>query len=207
MTEPDPTSLIARIKAAQPDPKAAAILEAGYQTFVSFGHRRASMQDIAERAGMSRAALYLHFKNKDDIFGAMMAAYFEASAQAAAEALAREDDPARALSAAFAAQLGDAGEGLMRSPHFEEMMAIKHAVTAEILREGHAKLVQVYAKWLEAGVQTGRIDPAAVAGSAERTARVMLAGLDGMKSGGFDWDGYLAARKHLARIFARSLRP
>ena len=193
-----------RIKISQTDPKAATVLEAGYETFLLFGLKRASMQDIADRAGMSRAALYLHFKNKDDIFRAMMAAYYAAAAEAAGEALAANEDVAKSLIAAFDAQLGDAGERLMCSPHAEEMMSMKHKA-ADVIMEGHRNLALVYARWLEKGVQTGKVDPVAVAGSAERTAQVMLSALDGMKLGSQDWDSYIAARRHLARIFARAI--
>ena len=204
--ETTPT-LSERIMAAQPDAKMATILGAGHEAFLQYGYKRTSMQDIADRAGMSRAALYLHFKNKDDIFAAMMKAYFTAAAAAAEEALASHADPARALTAAFEAQMGDAGEALMKSPHADELLSHKNAIAAEVIRDGTEALVRVYAQWLERGVASGLVDPAAVAGSAERMARVMLAALDGTKAGGFDWDGYVAARRHLARIFARAIVP
>lgn len=46
------------------------ILEAAFKTFVSYGFRRTTMADIADAAGISRPALYLVFKNKNDIFRA-----------------------------------------------------------------------------------------------------------------------------------------
>lgn len=199
------TALTDRIYAAQADPKAATVLRAGYETFLQFGRRRASMQDIADRAGMSRAALYLHFRNKDDIFAAMMLAYFKAAAAAVEEALAAHADPARALSAAFDAQIGDAAEAMMRSPHAEEFFADKHTILADIMADGVGALAHVYARWIDAGVQAGRIAPDAVAGNSLRMARVMLAGFDGLKGLAGDWPAYLDARRHLARIYARAL--
>jgi AcrR family transcriptional regulator len=44
------------------------ILDAGLIQFAQFGLRKTSMQDIAERAGISRASVYSYFKNKDEIF-------------------------------------------------------------------------------------------------------------------------------------------
>ena len=198
-------SLTDRILAAQPDAKAARVLKAGYDTFVQFGLKRASMQDIADRAGMSRAALYLHFRNKDDIFAAMMRGYFRAATQAVEQALASDPDPARALTTAFEAQIGDAGEGLMRSPHAAELLSLTHVTSAPIMAEGGLELARVYARWIDAGVLAGRIAPEAVAGNSLRMAQVMLAGFDGLKGLSGDWPAYVDARRHLARIYARAL--
>ncbi|MEM7717163.1 MAG: helix-turn-helix domain-containing protein, partial [Cyanobacteria bacterium P01_A01_bin.68] len=48
--------------------KKKAILQASFTTFLQYGFRRTSMEDIASSLGISRAALYLHFKNKQEIF-------------------------------------------------------------------------------------------------------------------------------------------
>lgn len=198
-------SLIDRILTAQPDPKAAAILKAGFETFLQFGLKRAAMQDIADRAGMSRAALYQHFRNKDDIYAAMMEGYFAAAARAVEEALAASPDPTKALSAAFEAQIGDAAEGLMRSAHAAELLSDTQVKSATIIKDGTQALAQVYARWIDQGVLAGRIAPDAVAGSSLRMAQVMLAGFDGLKGLSGDWSAYVDARRHLARIYARAL--
>jgi len=43
------------------------ILEKAHELFVEKGYERASMREIAERVGISKAALYHHFKNKEEI--------------------------------------------------------------------------------------------------------------------------------------------
>ncbi len=139
--------------AAQPDPKAATVLKPGCETFLQFGLRRASMQDITDRTGMSRAVLYLHFRNKDNIYTAMKRAYFSAATDAVEEALTGHQDSAHALTAAFEAQIGDAGEGLMRSAHAQELLSDKHAKTADgvkAIAKSYARrhLARVYARAL-----------------------------------------------------------
>lgn len=198
-------SLLDRILSHQTDPKASKVLLAGYEAFLAHGLRRTSMQDIADRAGMSRAALYQHFKNKDDIYSAMMGAYFAAAIEAVEEVLAGEMDVARALDAAFDAQIGDAAEALIRSPHAEELLSDKHAKAGVIVAQGTKALARVYARWLAEGAQTGRISPDIIAGNSERTALVMMAALDGLKGMAQDWPAYLDARKRLARLFGRAL--
>jgi AcrR family transcriptional regulator len=98
----DPFPLTERIRTRVADPRAWSVMEAAYEVFLQYGVRRASMQDIADRAGMSRAALYLHYKNKADIFEALMGAYFARPLRRWQRRLAAHDDPSDALAAAFA---------------------------------------------------------------------------------------------------------
>ena len=44
-----------------------AVLDAAEKAFTMFGARRVTMSDIADSVGMSRPALYLHFKDRQDI--------------------------------------------------------------------------------------------------------------------------------------------
>jgi TetR/AcrR family acrAB operon transcriptional repressor len=48
------------------------LLEAAERVFAEKGVSRTSLQDIAQAAGASRGAIYWHFKNKADLFNAMM---------------------------------------------------------------------------------------------------------------------------------------
>ncbi len=48
------------------------ILGAAEQLFYSQGVSRTSLQDIAAAAGVTRGAIYWHFKDKSDVFNAMM---------------------------------------------------------------------------------------------------------------------------------------
>lgn len=48
-----------------------AILDAAAEVFVNKGVARTSLQEIATKAGVTRGAIYWHFKNKVDIFAAL----------------------------------------------------------------------------------------------------------------------------------------
>jgi AcrR family transcriptional regulator len=47
------------------------ILDVALELFVSAGYDKTSLREIAERMGFSKAALYYHFKNKEDILLAL----------------------------------------------------------------------------------------------------------------------------------------
>lgn len=49
-----------------------AILETAADLFGEFGYNAVRMEDIAVRAGVAKGTLYLYFKNKDDLFLALI---------------------------------------------------------------------------------------------------------------------------------------
>ncbi len=53
------------------------IAEAAYEVFSQKGYHNATMDDIAERIGVSKAALYQYFKSKEDLYKAILTARFQ----------------------------------------------------------------------------------------------------------------------------------
>ena len=49
-----------------------AILDTSAKLFSQHGYKEVSIRDIAQACGMTNAALYYHFKNKEDLFLAML---------------------------------------------------------------------------------------------------------------------------------------
>jgi AcrR family transcriptional regulator len=66
------------------------VLETALTVFVRHGFRKTSMEDIAQAAGISRQGIYLHFKDKDQIFSASIQKALDDGLQAANRIL--EDD-------------------------------------------------------------------------------------------------------------------
>lgn len=56
----------------------AAILEAAKQLFMQDGFRGISMRQIAEAVGVTKAALYYHFRDKEELFVAIVEQYLHA---------------------------------------------------------------------------------------------------------------------------------
>lgn len=63
------------------------LMSAALEVFYRQGITRSTLQEIAEEAGVTRGALYWHFKNKEDLFTAMFETFF-------ADALTRFNDRA-----------------------------------------------------------------------------------------------------------------
>ena len=64
---------MAEAKLALPSPRHEAICDAAARVVYQFGYRKASMEAIAEAAGVSRQTLYLQFRNKETLFHAALA--------------------------------------------------------------------------------------------------------------------------------------
>ena len=63
------------------DPKQHAILLSAWQAFATYGFRKTSMDDIARGANMSRPAVYLHFKGKEEIFRSLVQSYYDGAVE------------------------------------------------------------------------------------------------------------------------------
>lgn len=66
------------------------ILSTALDCFIQFGYAKTSLDVIAQKAGISRPLIYLHFKNKQDLFTAMLEDIFE-ERYTLAEACIRSD--------------------------------------------------------------------------------------------------------------------
>jgi AcrR family transcriptional regulator len=58
-----------------------ALLRAAAEVFSERGFKDATIDEIAERAGYSKGALYWHFESKDELFFALMNAFIDAPAR------------------------------------------------------------------------------------------------------------------------------
>lgn len=190
----------------QSDDKQQVILTAAMAAFAQYGFRRVSMDEIAKRAGMSRAALYLHFRNKEDIFATGVELYFEQVAGAMAQVLHGAGDPVDALRGAFAAKVAPPYDMLMDSPHGEELIDLKTTDAAGVVAEGDAKLIAVISDWLARAQAAGNVTLEDY-GTAEDAARTILNALHGVVMAARSYAVLRADLDRLARLIGRSLRP
>jgi AcrR family transcriptional regulator len=71
------------------------VLDAALLTFARYGYRKASMDDVARAADISRPGLYFYFASKRDLFRAAVTHALDGDVAAAGQALADTDRPLR----------------------------------------------------------------------------------------------------------------
>jgi TetR/AcrR family acrAB operon transcriptional repressor len=136
------------------------IISVSAKLFAEKGYEKTSMQDIVEALGMSKGAIFYHFKSKDDIFKTVVSKqseYAEQTVQAwinemngltAKEKLIRvlennlSDQQLHALDNAMASQI--------QSPHF----VLAH------MQDSVNKSAPIFAKIMREGIEDGSITTA-----------------------------------------------
>ena len=84
-------------------------------------------------AGMSRSALYLSYRNKEDIFRSLAIRYFDEAIRDMEAALNRpHQSREHAMLAAFVAKDGKFMEAVLSTPHGEELMDAGFSVTGDL---------------------------------------------------------------------------
>src|ERR1700761_9430792 len=69
------------------------LLETALKVFARHGFKKTAMEDIAQAAQISRQGIYLHFKNKEDIFKASIRRAIDTNLALASAALNDKDSP------------------------------------------------------------------------------------------------------------------
>lgn len=119
------------------------ILDAAMLVFRRHGFRRSSIEQAAEAAGLTRQALYHHFKSKEELFRAVIERLYEnalATEIAAANAAEKAGGSlADILVAQLTWRLRLAINSLEGSPHIEELFS-EHLVQGRDLYQKYAGL-------------------------------------------------------------------
>lgn len=180
------------------------ILMASMAVFSAYGYRRASMEDIAREAGMSRAALYQYFRNKEDILAHGVRAYAETTLANMRAALTPARPLHEALLLGCEAQAGELAKALLDSPHGEELLAMKNGASGKIYQDGMKEVVNLWADWLTGEAAANRIR--LPASGARAVAESILAGQHGQKEAAHNYDDYRMRIRVFADLMASALR-
>ncbi|MGH6641650.1 MAG: TetR/AcrR family transcriptional regulator [Bradyrhizobium sp.] len=117
------------------------ILDAAMLVFRRQGFRRSSIEQAAEAAGLTRQALYHHFKSKEELFRAVIERLHEnalAAEIAAGEATEKAGGSlADTLIAEITARIGQLIAPLEGSPHIEELFS-EHLLQARDIYQKYA---------------------------------------------------------------------
>ncbi|MBF0326124.1 MAG: TetR/AcrR family transcriptional regulator [Alphaproteobacteria bacterium] len=142
--------------------KRAAILDAAQVCFCEQGYAATSMDMVAASAGVSKATIYAHFANKDDLFGAIICRRCDDQAEGLGGLVLAAKGDGRTALAAIARALMD----LFLAP---EVMALYRVVVAESPR--HPDLARIY---YEQGPWRGKQRVAEVLAALDRQGQLVV---------------------------------
>jgi AcrR family transcriptional regulator len=103
-----------------------AALDGAVRAVAKYGSRKATMADIAMLAGVAKATLYNHFRTRDDVYRAVVAAQVKAIAAAGAARLPEGIEIA----------LLEVASRIAQHPAVRKIAADEPAVLAELVRIG-----------------------------------------------------------------------
>jgi len=160
------------------DDKKSRILAAARSVFLRYGFKRVNMNDIAEAACVSRPALYVLFKNKEDIFIEAYLRWVDETIAQVEAAMAQTALPKDKLARAFEIWAVRPFEMMMASSEAQELIDCNFAFAQASRNQGYAAfeavITPVVASLSETLAAASRITPG-------RIAHVLVSAVRGFK--------------------------
>lgn len=163
--------------------KTGAILRAAAQVFAEQGYQAATMDAIAERAGIGKGTVYEYFRNKQELFFAVFDNYIASMERLARESVERRSATASAqIRQAIHTLLAMGAEERDLFPLVFEFWSAsaspdRQARVATLFRDTYAKFRTLLAGQIRKGQRKGEFDRAA---DASQVAAVLVGALDGL---------------------------
>jgi AcrR family transcriptional regulator len=182
-----------------------ALLAAARQQFTRYGFRRTAMEDIAREAGVSRPALYLHFRNKEELFRSLAASLQESALADAETALKATGGIADRVRAALEAKVARMIEVVHDSPHGAELLDASSRLCGDLAAASEARLQRMLEDAFRAAARAGEIDLRGAGLSAGAAAELIRLAAYGQKVPGGDPADFRRRLARLVRVFFAGL--
>ena len=121
------------------DERACNIAAAGYAVISQYGVRRATMNDIAEAAGVSRQTVYNIFPNREALLVGVVRYHFDSKWQAIREACPVSDERRDRFQQFMDKMVLESWESMQAMPHADELELELATTIREELAEIHVK--------------------------------------------------------------------
>ncbi|MCM3454028.1 TetR/AcrR family transcriptional regulator [Heyndrickxia oleronia] len=119
------------------------IMNAARELFITKGYQHVSMRQVAKELGYSHGAIYYHFKNKAELFYALVEEHFHMLDQVLDRILEEELDTLEKLKKVM---LGFIEFGLTYQSHYEIMFLIKEEEVINYINQGPNKSYEKFAQ-------------------------------------------------------------
>jgi AcrR family transcriptional regulator len=196
MTEIDVTS---------PDAKRAHVLSCATRVFLAYGFARATMDDIARMAEMSRPAIYQYFKNKTEIYRSIASEKLGASIAAAKAALDRSGAFTDRLEQAVDEAIISMVASFSTTQHGSEFLDMKSSIS-DLIGAWREQLLDLMTAAIAAERNRTGVDLGASGLTAELLAECLMDRLDGIKARTTDPEAQRQASRVQIKLIARALQ-
>ena len=181
------------------------ILTAAFTLFGRYGFKRTSMDDIATEAGLSRTALYLQFRNKEDIFRDLAAGLHREALSGAESALEDNGPLFNRLRSAVEAKTLKMIEIIRASPHGSELMDERNRLCGDLATDSEGRFQDMLTRALVRADKAGGIDLDGAGLSASQAAELFARAVNGLKSAEISTDAYRRHVASFAKLFVAGL--
>lgn len=134
------------------------LLVAALESFATVGYRAATTRDIAARAGMSPAAVYLHFKSKEELLETVIRKGHESALRAFEAGLGQGADPESRIRGVVREFTAWHGENQMLARVVQHELESLPGDAERSIRALRAHFESLLEGQIEAGVAAGRFD-------------------------------------------------
>ena len=188
-----------------PDPRREAVLNAALIQFMRYGFRRTSMEDIAQETGVSRASLYQHFRNKEEIFRSLAERLHEQTLEAAETALKGEGRVGDRVRGALEGKVVRFLDLVAESPHGAELVDESGRLCGDLAVATEERFQRLLADALRDGVRNGEIDLQGAGLSAPAAAELLRLAAHGLKPPNADSSQFRRRLERLVDVFFAGL--
>ncbi len=154
------------------------VLMAAQSVFLRYGYKRVNMNDIAVAASISRAALYVLFKNKEEIFSGVILQWVDEAIAEIQVETAKAATPQEKIKLAFEIWSVRPFQMMMNSPEAKEILDCSFEFAQAALKQGYERfetaIVPILALLAERPPAKAQISP-------ERAAHVLASAVGGFK--------------------------
>jgi len=163
------------------------------------------MEDIASEAGLSRTALYLQFRNKEEIFRDLARGLHEDALSQAEAALDSDQPLAERLRAAVEAKTLRMIEIIQASPHGSELMDEKNRLCGDLAADSERGFLKVLARAFKRADEAQELDLKAAGLTAAEAADLFAHAVAGLKGPEVTIDRYQKRLALFVKVFIRGL--
>ncbi|RKE80077.1 TetR family transcriptional regulator [Rhizobium sp. AG855] len=184
----------------------ALILQAAYGTFVSYGFKRTTMDDIAQVVGLSRPALYIHFRNKPDIFRALMRSMMEEALLKVRSSLEQDLPLEDRLFLALSEGIVAPQRQILATAHGAELFDTSHEFGADLFLDWMKAVEEEIARELSRS-EAARVITFPSGLSSEIVASLLIDAVEGMKCRRQDIEELDDTIPHLLKLVLGAIQP